>query len=166
MIKVMIGLLAIGHAALSHAQEYPFSTIGGQSPTPQQIFNELAKCDGNVEPWYTLYAAILQDPQFSEAVWNEAEQLFNTTCLTAGVDPTIAMFYVAARTLAEEVDEDDLSIGRIYPPLRHIRDVSAKIAAAVADIAFERGLATEDRPDDLEAFIRERMFEPDYPVYG
>jgi malate dehydrogenase (oxaloacetate-decarboxylating)(NADP+) len=79
---------------------------------------------------------------------------------------TDEMFYVAARTLAEEVSEDDLAVGRIYPPLRHIRDVSAKIAAAVAEVAFERGLAAEERPDDLEAFIRDRMFEPTYPSYA
>ncbi len=79
---------------------------------------------------------------------------------------TDEMFYIAARTLAAEVSESDLEIGRIYPPLRHIRDVSAKIAAAVAEVAFERGLATEDRPDDMEAFIRAHMFEPDYPSYA
>jgi malate dehydrogenase (oxaloacetate-decarboxylating)(NADP+) len=79
---------------------------------------------------------------------------------------TDEMFYVAAKTLAAEVSESDLELGRIYPPLRHIRGVSAKIAAAVAEVAFERGFASVEHPDDLEAFVRAHMFEPDYPSYA
>jgi malate dehydrogenase (oxaloacetate-decarboxylating)(NADP+) len=45
---------------------------------------------------------------------------------------TNEMFLVAARTLAQEVSETDLRIGRIYPPLPRIRDVSLAIAVAVA----------------------------------
>jgi malate dehydrogenase (oxaloacetate-decarboxylating)(NADP+) len=79
---------------------------------------------------------------------------------------TDEMFFVAARTLAGMVNEDDLKQGRIYPSLTRIREVSAYIAEAVAGVAFERGLARAPRPDDLGATVRAAMFQPDYPVYG
>jgi len=79
---------------------------------------------------------------------------------------TDEMFYVAARTLAGMVNEDDLEQGRIYPSLTRIREVSAHIAEAVAGVVFERGLAGTARPDDLGATVRKAMFEPDYPAYG
>ncbi len=79
---------------------------------------------------------------------------------------TDEMFFAAARTLAAEVGEDDLSMGRIYPSLRRIRTVSARIAARVAEIAFERGLAREARPEgELLEIIEARMFDPRYRSY-
>jgi malate dehydrogenase (oxaloacetate-decarboxylating)(NADP+) len=75
---------------------------------------------------------------------------------------TNEMFFVAARALADQVSDADLDIGRVYPALSRIREVSAKIATAVAEVAYERGFARRPRPDDLEAYIREQMYEPDY----
>ena len=79
---------------------------------------------------------------------------------------TDEMFFVAARTLAGMVNEDDLQQGRIYPSLGRIREVSAHIAEAVASVAFQRGLARADRPADLGTAVREAMFQPEYPVYA
>jgi malate dehydrogenase (oxaloacetate-decarboxylating)(NADP+) len=79
---------------------------------------------------------------------------------------TDEMFFEAARTLAGMVGEDDLRQGRIYPSLRRIREVSARIAEAVASVAFDRGLARAPRPDDLASAVRDAMFEPDYPTYA
>jgi len=52
--------------------------------------------------------------------------------------------------------------GRIYPQLSRIRDVSAAIATAVAEIAFRSGLATEPEPDDLPGHVRQFMYNPTY----
>jgi malate dehydrogenase (oxaloacetate-decarboxylating)(NADP+) len=75
------------------------------------------------------------------------------------------MFFAAAKTLADLVSEDDLAEGRIYPGLDRIREVSASIATAVADVAFERGLTTMKRPADLPAHVKAQMYEPTYLEY-
>jgi len=79
---------------------------------------------------------------------------------------TDEMFMAAARMLATCVSDADLVQGSLYPPLRGVREVSAKIAAAVAEVAFKRGLAEIERPGDLVAFMRSQMYDPTYPVYA
>jgi len=76
------------------------------------------------------------------------------------------MFLGAARTLAEQVNEADLASGRLYPSLHKIRKVSAIIAAAVARIAWEQGLATAEQPDDILAMVERGMYQPVYPHYA
>jgi malate dehydrogenase (oxaloacetate-decarboxylating)(NADP+) len=78
---------------------------------------------------------------------------------------TDAMFMAAARTLAEQVSADDLAQGSLYPPLGQVLDVSARIAAAVAAVAFHDGLAGIVRPADLLGFVRSQMYDPRYPSY-
>jgi len=75
---------------------------------------------------------------------------------------TDEMFYIAAKELANQVTEDDLSKGRIYPSLKRIREVSVKIAIAVAHLAFEKGLATVERPENLVEFVNAMVYEPSY----
>jgi len=75
---------------------------------------------------------------------------------------TPAMFAAAAKTLAGAVGADDLERGCIFPPLAQIREVSARIAAAVAAIARREGLNREPLPDDLEAHVRAQMYRPVY----
>jgi malate dehydrogenase (oxaloacetate-decarboxylating)(NADP+) len=75
---------------------------------------------------------------------------------------TDEMFMAAAHTLAYLVDPDDIEQGSLYPALPRIRDVSAHIAAAVAEVAYKRGLATVPRPNDLMAFIESQMYDPHY----
>ncbi len=75
------------------------------------------------------------------------------------------MFFIAARTLASLVTEGDLQLGRVYPDLKRIREVSAAIAVAVADNAFKRGLTRMLRPEDLPALIKDTMYNPKYESY-
>jgi malate dehydrogenase (oxaloacetate-decarboxylating)(NADP+) len=74
-------------------------------------------------------------------------------------------FLVAARALAGEVTESDLAAGRVYPPLNRLREVSAKIAFAVADLAHRRGLAPGATPPDLTARIEQLIYQPAYVEY-
>ena len=78
---------------------------------------------------------------------------------------TDPMFLAAARTLAAAVTDDELAQGSIFPPLHGVREVSRSIAMAVADIAYEDGLSTEPRPDDLRSFIEGRMYDARYENY-
>ena len=78
---------------------------------------------------------------------------------------TDEMFLAAARTLAEQVTEADLRQGSIYPSLQRIREISTRIAMAVAALAFDQGLAEVARPIDMKAFIKSRMWEPVYVDY-
>jgi len=75
---------------------------------------------------------------------------------------TDEMFMAAARTLAALVSEADLAQGSLYPALPRIREVSAQIAAAVARVAYERGLAQGDAPSDLLAHVQKQMYDPRY----
>jgi malate dehydrogenase (oxaloacetate-decarboxylating)(NADP+) len=78
---------------------------------------------------------------------------------------TDEMFMAAAHALAEQVTADDLQQGSLYPPLTNIRDVSAHIAAAVAAVAYHRGLARGPEPADLLGLMKSRMYEPHYADY-
>jgi malate dehydrogenase (oxaloacetate-decarboxylating)(NADP+) len=79
---------------------------------------------------------------------------------------TDAMFLAAARTLAGLVEPADLAVGRVYPALTKIREVSLRIAAAVAAEAHDSGLARAARPAHLRADIAARMFEPVYREFA
>ena len=75
---------------------------------------------------------------------------------------TDEMFMAAAHTLADLVSEADIEQGSLYPALPRIREVSAHIAAAVADVAYQRGLATGQAPNDLIAYVQSQMYDPHY----
>jgi len=78
---------------------------------------------------------------------------------------TDEMFYTAASVLAGLVTDEDLALGRIYPDLKRIREVSLAIGIAVADIAFTQGLAGIPRPADLRGHVAGTMFDPRYVSY-
>jgi malate dehydrogenase (oxaloacetate-decarboxylating)(NADP+) len=78
---------------------------------------------------------------------------------------TDRMFSQAAKTLAAQTSHADLEMGRIFPSLADIRNVSAAIGTAVAAEAFASGLAGVDRPDDLPEFVRSKMWTPRYDSY-
>ena len=73
--------------------------------------------------------------------------------------PTItdAMFLAAAGELAATVDDGRLASGALYPPVAALRDVSWRIAVAVAREA--------DTIDDPEAAVAAAMWWPDYVPY-
>ncbi|MBW1807531.1 MAG: NAD-dependent malic enzyme [Deltaproteobacteria bacterium] len=78
---------------------------------------------------------------------------------------TDEMFSTAAKTLARLVSEEDLEKGCIFPPLTKIREVSAHIAASVAEVAYRNDLARRPRPEDLLEFMRTQQYQPAYKTY-
>jgi malate dehydrogenase (oxaloacetate-decarboxylating)(NADP+) len=75
---------------------------------------------------------------------------------------TDEMFMSAARTLANLVTKGDLDQGSLYPALPRIREVSAHIAAEVAKVAYQRGLAVGAAPNDVLGYVKSQMYEPGY----
>jgi malate dehydrogenase (oxaloacetate-decarboxylating)(NADP+) len=74
------------------------------------------------------------------------------------------MFIVAAKAVAEQVTDEDLAQGLIYPPQRDIRKASLHVAARIAELIFDKGLARVPRPADIEAHINELAYVPSYPA--
>ena len=78
---------------------------------------------------------------------------------------TDAMFMAAAHALAHLVTEADLEQGSLYPALPRIREVSAEIATAVANTAYESELGAKLSPADVRADVRSHMYNPRYQSY-
>ena len=75
---------------------------------------------------------------------------------------TEEMFIVAAQAIAEQVSEENLSVGLIYPPQSHIFEASVHVAERIAAYIFDQGLARAPRPKDVEALIRAHVYRPVY----
>ena len=60
------------------------------------------------------------------------------------------------------MEPSDLEVGRVYPPLTRIREVSLEIAIAVAEQAWKQDLAEVPRPEDVRAMVQELVWEPGY----
>ncbi|MCM2322308.1 MAG: NAD-dependent malic enzyme [Oligoflexia bacterium] len=78
---------------------------------------------------------------------------------------TDRMFSAAARELAARTTQEDLDMGRIYPSLKLIQEVSAYIGVAVAEVVFKDGLAGVPRPADMLEHIKSNMWKPEYRDY-
>ncbi len=76
---------------------------------------------------------------------------------------TQQMFIVAAKAVAEQVTQEDLNTGLIYPPQSQILDASLHTAAKIATYVFDNNLARVERPKDIEAHVRAMAYKP---VYG
>jgi malate dehydrogenase (oxaloacetate-decarboxylating)(NADP+) len=75
---------------------------------------------------------------------------------------TDGMFLTAAQAIAEQVSEDNLAAGLIYPPRDRIFSSSLHVAERVAACIFDQGLARVPRPADVGALIRSRVYRPVY----
>lgn len=116
----------------------------------------------------------------SDVVLDDGRRFYPSTCETAYLFPGVGlgtllsrstklrddMFIVAAEALAKLVTDEDRARGAIYPPIGPIRDISAHIAKAVAQRAYDAGLATEQpKPSDLHTTALQNMYEPGYRNY-
>ena len=76
---------------------------------------------------------------------------------------TDELFVTAAHALADEVEAHDLDEGALYPRLRRLREVSVKVALAVAKSAVHQGIAPRRSEEELSARIDALVWEPAYP---
>lgn len=73
------------------------------------------------------------------------------------------VFLTTAEVIAQQVSDENLQEGRLYPPLVTIQHVSLKIAVRIAEEAYRNNTAsTYPQPKDLEAFIRSQVYSTDY----
>jgi len=72
------------------------------------------------------------------------------------------MFIEAARAVADQVPPELLKQGLLYPLQSNILETESQTAARVAKLVFDSGLARVPRPTDMVAFIRERVYRPEY----
>jgi len=75
---------------------------------------------------------------------------------------TDEMFIATAHAIAEQVTPADLEVGLIYPPASDILKTEIHAAQRVAEVIFKRGLSGIPEPEDLNAFIADRVYQPIY----
>ena len=75
---------------------------------------------------------------------------------------TDEMFICAAKALAGLVSEEMLKSGLIYPPISEIRNVSVNVAIKIAEYIFDSGLPGINRPENIEKFIKSKVYFPEY----
>jgi malate dehydrogenase (oxaloacetate-decarboxylating)(NADP+) len=78
---------------------------------------------------------------------------------------TDRMLYVAAEALANFVTKDDLEKGKVFPDISKIREVSHRVAVAVAGEAVREGQAdrlSQKEVNNLSEHIATKMYYPEY----
>jgi malic enzyme len=76
---------------------------------------------------------------------------------------TDGMLAAAGGALAEHVSEEDLGEGMLFPPIRELRVVAARVAEAVVRQAAQEEVARNPPKEPAEA-VATAMWEPAYPV--
>ena len=75
---------------------------------------------------------------------------------------TDEMFIEAGQAVADQVPDDLLKQGLLYPLQSNILETEIQTAARVAKLVFDLGLARVERPADMVAFIRGHVYKPKY----
>lgn len=75
---------------------------------------------------------------------------------------TDEMFIEAAAAVADQVSAEQLKQGLLYPLQSNILETEIKTAARVAALVFDSNLARVDRPANIETFIRQHVYKPEY----
>ena len=75
---------------------------------------------------------------------------------------TDEMFIEAARATADQVTDNQLKMGMLFPPQSNVLDTEVRTAERVAELAFERSLARLNPPKDINAWLRAMLYKPEY----
>jgi malic enzyme len=73
------------------------------------------------------------------------------------------MFAAAGEALAAEVHEAEMSEGALYPAMGRLRQVTARVAAAVVREARDRGLGRPLTDAEIPGALAGARWEPLYP---
>ena len=72
------------------------------------------------------------------------------------------VFYAAAKALAESIEDERLKLGALFPDQSDLREISARVAAAVIRHGGEHQLGRPIPDAEVEAVVRASMWFPDY----
>src|SRR5262249_26578704 len=75
---------------------------------------------------------------------------------------TDGMFLASARALAQEVSDEDLAAGSLFPPIASLRRVTARVAEAVVREARDSGIGRALPDSEIPAAVAAAMWEPGY----
>jgi len=78
---------------------------------------------------------------------------------------TDEMFAAAALALAHSVTDDDIASGSLFPRVRELRHVAARVAAAVIRTARDQGVGRAIPDSDIDRVVANAMWEPNYVPY-
>ncbi|XP_058721362.1 NAD-dependent malic enzyme, mitochondrial [Poecile atricapillus] len=76
------------------------------------------------------------------------------------------VFLEAAKALAEQLTDEELAQGRLYPPLSNIREVSIYIAVKVMEFLYANNMAFHyPEPADKDRYIRSKVWTYEYESF-
>jgi malate dehydrogenase (oxaloacetate-decarboxylating)(NADP+) len=75
---------------------------------------------------------------------------------------TDEMFVVAARAVADQVNQAELDSGLLYPPQSQILETEVTVAVKVAETIFARKLTDVEMPRDARSFVEGQLYKPEY----
>jgi malate dehydrogenase (oxaloacetate-decarboxylating) len=87
------------------------------------------------------------------------------TLLAEASEVSDSMITAASEALAQQVTDDELDRGLLYPSISRLREITAICAAEVCKKAHADGLAGVDCPEDPYQSARDAMWWPEYPTF-
>ncbi|XP_064794397.1 NAD-dependent malic enzyme, mitochondrial [Oncorhynchus masou masou] len=76
------------------------------------------------------------------------------------------VFLEAAKTLADQLTDEELAEGRLYPPLSNIREVSVQMAVKVVRFVYANNMAFRyPEPKDKDNFVRSTVWDINYDSF-
>jgi malate dehydrogenase (oxaloacetate-decarboxylating)(NADP+) len=81
---------------------------------------------------------------------------------------TDEMFIEAARATADQVTDNQLKMGMLFPPQSNILDTEVRTAECVAGLVFECNLEGVDapRPHDINFWLKAMLYKPEYRSFA
>ncbi len=117
-----------------------------------------------------------QDAGRSDSVLYKGSRLHASQCNNVYIFPGVGLgsvvsetsrvpdrfFTIAAEMLAQCVNDEELAAGKLFPALTRLREVSERIAVAIASESKRTGTARAGL-ENVEAAVRSEMWFPEYP---
>lgn len=75
---------------------------------------------------------------------------------------TDEMFIKAAHATAEQVSPSERELGMLFPLQKNVLQIEVNTALKVAELIFDRGLATAKKPHDMKEWLQQKLYKPHY----